>query len=247
MADRFYTDLAAWWPLISAPEDYAEEAGEALRLLRSGNRPVREVLELGSGGGNNAAHLKADLELTLVDLNAEMVALSERLNPECTHAVGDMRTVRLGRTFDAVFIHDAVDYMVGEDDLRAAMVTAFEHCRPGGVAVLMPDDTTESWTPGTDHGGHDGADGRAARYLSWDRDPDPDDTEVVTDYAFVLRSSPDGASEIVHETHRTGLFPTATWLRLLAEAGFESRSEIEQTTEDRPPRTIFVGHRPSVR
>ena len=99
-------------------------------------RPVREVLELGSGGGNNAVHLKADLDLTLVDLNAEMVAVSQRLNPECVHAVGDMRTVRLGRTFDAVFVHDAIDYMLTEDDLRAAMVTAFEHCRPGGVVVL---------------------------------------------------------------------------------------------------------------
>ena len=82
---------------------------------------MREVLELGSGGGNNAVHLKAGFDLTLVDLSAEMVAVSQPLNPECDHVVGDMRTVRLGRTFDAVFVHDAVAYMLTEDDLRAAM------------------------------------------------------------------------------------------------------------------------------
>ena len=55
---RFYTDLAPWWPLISAPEEYAEEAAEAARHLRTAAIPVGEVLELGSGGGNNAVHLK---------------------------------------------------------------------------------------------------------------------------------------------------------------------------------------------
>jgi trans-aconitate methyltransferase len=243
MAERFYTDLAEWWPLISAPEDYAEEATEALRHLRSAAMPVRDVLELGSGGGNNARHLKADLDLTLVDLNPQMIAVSQRLNPECTHGVGDMRTVRLGRTFDAVFVHDAVDYMLSQDDLRAAMVTAFEHCRPGGVAVLMPDATAETWEPATEHGGHDAPDGRAARYLSWDWDPDPADQRVVTEYAFVLRAA-DGHTTVVHETHHSGLFPVATWLRLLSDVGFAPRAEVERTDDDRTPRTIFVAARP---
>jgi SAM-dependent methyltransferase len=243
VAERFYTDLAEWWPLISAPEEYAEEAAEALRHLCSAQRPVREVLELGSGGGNNAVHLKGELGLTLVDLNAQMVAVSRRLNPECEHAVGDMRTLRLGRTFDAVFVHDAIDYMVDEHDLRAAMATAFEHCRPGGVAVLMPDATAEIWAPGEDHGGHDAPDGRAVRYLEWDWDPDPADQRVVTEYAFVLRAA-DGRTDVVHETHHLGLFPVATWLRLLSEVGFAATAEVERTDDDRTPRTIFVAHRP---
>ena len=56
---RFYGDLAEWWPLISPPEDYAEEAAFAATMLASASIPVREVLELGSGGGHNAVHLKA--------------------------------------------------------------------------------------------------------------------------------------------------------------------------------------------
>jgi len=43
---HLYSDLAAWWPLISPPEEYAEEAGFAARLLGQAARPVREVLEL---------------------------------------------------------------------------------------------------------------------------------------------------------------------------------------------------------
>jgi trans-aconitate methyltransferase len=237
---RFYTDLAPWWPLISAPEEYAEEAVEAARQIAAARIPVHEVLELGSGGGNNATHLASRFRMTLVDLNPEMVEVSRRLNPSCEHVVGDMRTVRLGRTFDAVFLHDAVDYMLTEEDLRAALATAFAHCRPGGITVVIPDHTAESWEPSTDCGGNDGADGRAARYLSWDWDPDPTDTWTATEYAFVLRR-PDGAVDVVHETHRTGLFPVATWLRLLTDVGFDAESTPEATTEDRPARTIFLG------
>jgi SAM-dependent methyltransferase len=244
MEHRFYTDLAPWWPLISAPEEYEDEAAEAAGHLRSAAIPVHEVLELGSGGGNNAAHLKAWFALTLVDRSEAMLEVSRALNPECAHVTGDMRTVRLGRQFDAVFLHDAVAYMLTADDLRAALATAFAHCRPGGVAVVIPDDTAESWAPGTDHGGHDGADGRAARYLEWAWDPDPTDTWTAIEYAFLLRQV-DGTIDVVHETHRSGLFPAATWLRLLTDVGFVADSTPEVTSEDRPPRTIFLGHRPA--
>ena len=103
-----------------------------------------------AGAATTPFHLKAEFDLTLVDLSPEMVAVSQRLNPECEHHVGDMRTVRLGREFDAVFVHDAIEYMITEDDLRQAVRTAYAHCRPGGVAVLVPDDIVENFEPVTD-------------------------------------------------------------------------------------------------
>ena len=147
------------------------------------------MLELGSGGGNNAFHLKSEFEMTLVDLSADMLAISSELNPECEHLQADMRTLRLGRTFDAVFVHDAIEYMTSEDDLRQAVDTAYQHCRVGGVAVFVPDDIAENFEPATEHGGHDAPDGRGARYLEWSTDPDPSDTRTRTDFAFLLRTA----------------------------------------------------------
>lgn len=60
---RLYSDLADWWPLRSAPEDYAEEAGFYRRILEDAAHP-QTVLELGSGGGNNASHLKQHFSLS---------------------------------------------------------------------------------------------------------------------------------------------------------------------------------------
>jgi SAM-dependent methyltransferase len=240
---RLYQDLAAWWPLISPPREYTEEAAFAASVFALASGPVREVLELGSGGGHNASFLKQQFAMTLVDISAAMLAQSQRLNPECEHLMGDMRTLRLGRTFDVVFVHDAVDYMTTETDLSAAIGTAFAHCRAGGVAVLVPDNLAETFLPGTGWGGSDAPDGRGARYLEWAWDPDPADTWTLTEYAFLLRDA-DGSVQAVHESHRLGLFDRVTWLRLLAAAGFEPRSVTEETSDDRLPRELFVGRRP---
>ena len=240
---RLYADLAAWWPLISPPEEYEEEAAFAAQVLGRAARPVREVLELGSGGGHSASHLRSRFEMTLVDASSQMLEVSQRLNPGSPHIAGDMRTIRLGRDFDAVFVHDAVDYMTSEADLRQVIETAFAHCRPGGVAVFVPDNTAEGYEPGTGYGGVDGADGRAARYLEWSWDPDPADTWTVTQYAFLLRDA-DGAVRAVHETHRLGLFPRATWLHLLEAAGFQAKAVTEETSEDRQARELFIGSVP---
>jgi len=241
--NEFYYRFGRWWPLISPVEDYAEEAAFAAELLRTADREVRSVLELGSGGGHNAWYLKAHFEMTLVDLSEQMLAVSQTLNPECRHLQGDMRSTQLNSRFDAIFVHDAVEYMASERDLAAAMETAFVHCQPGGIAVFLPDHTRETFAPSTGHGGADGPDGRSCRYLEWSHDSDPNESWIQTEYAFIFRD-PDGGIEVAHETHKTGLFSEMTWLRLLREQGFTAESLHEETDEDRPPRTLFIGRVP---
>jgi SAM-dependent methyltransferase len=241
---KLYADLADWWPLMSAPEDYEEEAafyGSALAAACS--RPPTTVLELGSGGGNNASHLKQRFTMTLAEPSPGMLAASRRLNPDCEHVQGDMRTVRLARTFDAVFVHDAVAYMTTEHDLRAAIATAFEHCRPGGAALFAPDYLAETFAPSTECGGHDG-NGRAMRYLEWAWDPDPSDQTYTTDYTYVMRDDT-GSVRVEHDRHIEGLFPRSLWLQLMREAGFEPSVVPFDHSELEPGRYfVFIARRP---
>jgi hypothetical protein len=171
-----------------------------------------------------------------------MRALSEALNPDCEHIAGDMRTIRLAREFDAVFVHDAVCYMTSEQDLRQAIDTAFVHCRSGGAALFAPDHVRENFSPSTDHGGTDNAT-RGLRYLEWTWDPDPADTTYVVDYAFLLRM-PDGSMRVEHDRHVEGLFSRADWIRLLAAAGFDPRV-VPLEHSELPPGSheVFVGRK----
>ena len=71
---KLYHELASWWPLLSAPGDYAEEAGIYQHaLVDACAAPPKSLLELGSGGGNNASHLKARFDMTLVDRSSETI------------------------------------------------------------------------------------------------------------------------------------------------------------------------------
>ncbi|HKN14810.1 MAG TPA: class I SAM-dependent methyltransferase [Candidatus Binatus sp.] len=237
---KLYDELAEWWPLFSAPENYAEEAAFFARLLAEECKPApRTVLELGSGGGNNALYLKSKFQMTLIDLSPQMLAVSRTLNPECKHLEGDMRTVNLARTFDAVFVHDAIAYMTSAADLGAAIRTAYLHCRAGGVALFVPDCVRETFVAETKHGGHDGDYGRSLRYLMWVVDPDPTDTTYRTDFAIILRDHR-GDVRFVHDSHIEGIFPRAEWIRVLHEAGFEPR-----TLTDEWGREVFVAQCPS--
>src|SRR5690606_2261337 len=107
-----------------------------------GQSKPKSVLELGSGGGNNAYYLKRDFpDYVLTDLSPQMIAASRSVNPELRHEVGDMRSLRLDRRFDAVFIHDAITYMTSRADLLKAFQTAAAHLNPGGLVLVVPDET----------------------------------------------------------------------------------------------------------
>ena len=217
--NRLYGDLAHLWPLMSPPDHYDDEARYWLRELRSRLAPgKRRILDLGTGGGYHLRPLTAEFDATAVDLSEAMLAHSRGLNPGVAHHVGDMRTVRLGETFDAVLVHDAISYMTTEADLLAVFATARAHLRPSGLLIVAPDDYTDTFKPPqVEYQTNRNADTELT-YVEYSTDLDPTDTTIETTYVFFIKTGDKLQVEV--DSHTTGLFPMATWERLLAEAGF---------------------------
>lgn len=238
---RLYRELAGWWPVISPPAEYTDDAAAVEREFAAAGVPVHTLLDVGSGGGHVALHLRRNRSVTLADLSADMLAVSRQLNPGCEHVQADMRTMRLGREFDAVLVHDAVDYVISQADLALVIGTAFAHCRPGGIAVFAPDHTAETFRPGSGAGGgHDGS-GRQASFTERTTDPDPGDDWILAEYEFTLRDA-DGSVTVVPEAHRLGSFRRGTWLALLTAAGFNAGLR-ELSVPGRSRRVLFTGRR----
>jgi SAM-dependent methyltransferase len=222
---KLYHELADWFHLVTHPREYAAEARYATRLLKakeSGGRP--RLLELGSGGGNNASHMKKSFELTLTDISPSMLKLSRQINPECKHIVGDMRSLRLHTEFDAVYIHDAIMYIANERDLRRVAKTAAIHCKPGGLLLVQPDFVEESFKPGLERGGHDG-NGRSARYVAIERRRGSS-SKVDVHFTFRLTGKTKVA-RVVGDRHVVGIFPRATWMSIFRDAGFTLKRIID--------------------
>jgi len=220
---RLYADLASWWPLVSKPDEYADEAALVRTLLERGLPPAvgpRRLLELGCGGGNLACHLAGAFDLTLVDLSADMVEVASAQVPSARCLEGDMTSVRLGETFELVLIHDAIGYLRTEEQLAACFETVAAHLSPGGRAFFQPDHIAETFAPGTFVDAGDAPDGRSLRFMEWTWDPDPSDQTYQMDFAFLMRTPGEGV-RCVHDTHTLGLFSEACWRRHLEAAGFE--------------------------
>jgi hypothetical protein len=128
------------------------------------------------------------------------------------------------------------------DDLRRDIETAFVHCRAGGIALFAPDWVRETFSPGVDHGGSDGA-GRSLRYLEWTWDPDPADSQYIVDYVYALRKA-NGAFTIEHDRHIEGIFSRAEWLQTSRGAGFDARTEFAQHSEVERPLELLVAVKP---
>jgi hypothetical protein len=186
MQPSIYGELVPWYHLLDPAADHLDEAvvfHDAFARVVS--PPAKTLLELGAGAGHNALHLKRWYRCTLNDLSEAMLGLSRTLNPECEHVPGDMRTLRLERTFDAVLVHDAIVYMTTETDLRAAALTAFVHTRPGGAPIFAPDCVRETFVEHTElYAEEDGT--KALRCTEWTWDPDPNDDTYAVEYAFLL-------------------------------------------------------------
>ena len=242
MKTLLYGELVPWYRLLDPPADHLDEATAYREALERAATPRPEtLLELGAGAGNNALYLKERFRCTLTDISEPMQSLSRELNPECEHIPGDMRSLRLGRTFDAVFVHDAVMYVTNATDLAAVAETAFLHTRPGGAALFAPDFVRETFRERTDlHKGQDGA--RALACIDWSWDPDPTDETFLTEFAFLLRDG--NEVRAVHERHVEGLFPRATWLSVLEGAGYRVET-VPRPFDDEMTDEMFLCRRPA--
>ena len=252
MSLRLYHDLAHLWPILSPPEEYTVEAAEWRDLIWSefgwtGNQPRWDprarLLDLGCGGGHLLSHFTRHFTTEAVDISPEMLAISRDLNPDTIHHLGDMRTIRLGRTFDVVTIHDAVNYMVTEEDLRAAIQTAQLHLDPGGLVLLAPDCLRDTFT--------------GSRVVDWTRETED---SHVTFIEYVTQASPEGATlesvfvfiinrdgdiRVEVDRHTSGFFPKSLWLDVLSEAGFQPEYVQTNAYEGGFGGNLFVGRLPA--
>ena len=241
---RLYYELSYLWPIISPPHEYAGEAANWRRILRDKLGPAKHnILELGAGGGHNLSHLAKDFQATAVDISPPMLSLSRRLNPDVRHHLGDMRMVRLGQTFDAVLIHDAIGHMLTEADLSATFATAKAHLRPGGLLLIAPEWVREEFV--------------GQKLFNWTRrnkeisvtiqeylhDPDPEDTQIESIYSYMIEM--EGSVRIERDVHINGLFPVSTWMGLLDQAGFRVERVSLPGNEGGYGGNMFIGTLPS--
>lgn len=137
---------SAYYDLLYLDKDYnAETSYLCERLDEASVVPAGTLLELGCGTGGHAVELaRLGRAVHGVDLSDSMVARARRraaADPlrrlELQFEVGDIRSHRAGRHYDAVFsLFHVISYQTTDDDLAAAFATARVHLEEGGAFVF---------------------------------------------------------------------------------------------------------------
>lgn len=149
-----FTDYARYYDLLYRDKDYPAEAEYVAGLIRKFHPSARSILELGSGTGIHASQLaEKGFMLHGVERSEEMINIArhnaakylklQSSNPP-THqssnplfSQGDIRAVRLNKTFDAVIsLFHVISYQTTNADVKAAFETARHHLKPGGIFIF---------------------------------------------------------------------------------------------------------------
>lgn len=135
--ETVFDAYSRYYDLLYRDKDYAAEVDYIDRLLSRYNITGRNLMEFGSGTGKHARLLvDRGYYVTGIERSAEMVAQAT-MTEGFSCQQGDICTVRLARTFDAVLsLFHVVSYQVSNAALRAVFARAAEHLNPGGLFVF---------------------------------------------------------------------------------------------------------------
>lgn len=206
----------AWTERLVAPiEDYKEEVEryvEAIKRCKS-SKPIT-MLHLGCGAGGHDYHLKKQFTLTGVDLSQGMLDIAKELNPEVDYLLGDMRSIRLNKKFDAVIIPDSIAYMSTLGDLRKVMDTAADHLKPAGILCIVATTKEEFSNNNFVYSGSD-----AETHITiFENNHVISDCNYEATLVYLIRQK--GKLDIYHEVHTLGLFSHESWLDIFSASHF---------------------------
>ena len=227
---KAYTDFAWVDSVVSSPEEVAEETELYSKIIKENTEiKTKTLLHLACGAGMNDYTFKKHFKVTGVDISQDMLSIAKEFNPEIEYIKGDMRTIKLGKKFDAVAIPDSIDYMKTKTDLEKLIRTADKHLNPGGVLLIVahPKETfKENNFVYTGKKGDIEVTVFENNYI-----PPENDSIYEATIIYLIRSK--GKLDTHIEIHTLGLFDRKSWFSLLEEENFKIKDENEQHFYDR--------------
>ncbi len=146
---KVFEDYARYYNLLYKDKNYTAESCFVLERIQACKSMPTTLLDLGCGTGKHALEVaRQGISVTGIDMSQTMLAMGKKelqqeslaalpriLLPQLQH--GDVRSIRLGQTFDAVTsLFHVMSYQNTEEDMLAALETAKSHLNPGGIFLF---------------------------------------------------------------------------------------------------------------
>ena len=217
-----FSRTAHLYDAIYSFKDYAAEATRLHELIDE-RVAARTLLDVACGTGKHLAELREWYEVEGVDVDPALLALARERLPGVPLHEGDMTTLDLGREFDVVTcLFSSIGYVRTRERLGEAVARLAAHIAEGGLVVVEPWLTPESWIPDHVHAVYvDEQELKIARVNAGA----PVGEEVAIDMHYLV-GTPAGVEYIV-EPHVLGLYTHDEYLDAFRAAGLEAEHEPE--------------------
>jgi SAM-dependent methyltransferase len=239
-----FARYAHYYNVLYRDKDYTQEAQYVHQLVQRYAPQTKTVLELGCGTGRHASELARqgyqvhgmDQSETMLQQAAEYQAQNApELRDALVFSLGDLRTIRLSQTFDAVIaVFHVMCYQTTNEDLVAAFQTANTHLKPDGIFIF------DFW-----YGPAVLTDRPTVRVKRWEDDlvhirrvaepvMSPNENIVDVHYEVIIQHKQPQTLETLQETHRMRYLFAPELLFMLKSTGFAILDHFKWMSQTQP-------------
>ncbi len=231
-----FLESAQYYDVIYSFKNYQAEVQQLVAIINEHHlSEVKSLLDVACGTGKHIQYLKDHYEVEGLDLSQDLLDFARQRNPGISYYHADMVEFDLGRAFEVVTcLFSSIGYVKTHENLSRALTCMARHLLPGGLLIIEPWLTPDTWNPGTVH----------AHFID---EPDLKIARVNTsstkgrlscfDFHYLI-GTPEGTKHFV-ERHELGLFETDEMQAALADAGLQ----VIYDAEGLMGRGLFIGRR----
>jgi ubiquinone/menaquinone biosynthesis C-methylase UbiE len=230
-----YGPLAPLYDSIYSFKDYAAESLRIHELIQSRRPGARTLLDVACGTGKHLEHLREHYQVEGADSSSEMLEIARRRLPDTPLHQADMRSLRLGKTYDAVTcLFSAIGAMKTVDELGGAVARMAEHLAPRGILIVEPWVARDRYETG---GVYTLVVREPAVQIARMNVSERDGDLAVLDFHYLIGT--DAGIEYVRDRHELGLFSGPEYEKAFREAGLA----VEHEAEGLIGRGLYIGTR----
>ena len=218
--EMMWAELPPYYDVIYQWKDYRGESRRIEDLIGKHKKTHgKELLAVACGTGGHLQYLRKCFKATGIDASQQMLREARKKCPGVALRQDDMMSFQINRCFDAIIcLFSSIAYVRTDRNLKKTIKHFGDQLNPGGVLIIEPFLTRETFFTGEIDGGTMSGDGIKISRLNVSRRRG---NVAILDFHFLVATK--SGVRHLRDLHELGLFDVKRFLEHLRGGGLRAR------------------------